>query len=88
MITTFPALAPFLYMFLFRINSLLTIFQNPFSIEPVCTYLRTYIPDIGHTDGCSQSSGWFGELNFVGGQLFDSDNYNIIVGSVVDSDEC
>jgi hypothetical protein len=48
--------------------------QNDYEINPSAVYLATYAMDIGNS--CQISPGGH---YFVGGQEFDTDNYNIIV---------
>ncbi|KUJ09226.1 uncharacterized protein LY89DRAFT_598214 [Mollisia scopiformis] len=49
--------------------------DNGYTICPNCGYLATYASDM--INDCSSWNG--GDSIIVGGQLFDSDHYNIIV---------
>ena len=55
----------------------LTGMQNNYFIEPDCGYLSTYVGDI--CNSCYGDCTGFG--NYNAGQLFDTDNYNIIVSA-------
>ncbi|KAF1810898.1 hypothetical protein P152DRAFT_483602 [Eremomyces bilateralis CBS 781.70] len=57
--------------------------DNPWPIAPNCAYLATYAEDIvlscPYSDECQPGAAAFCN-EFVNGQRFDTDNYNVIVG--------